>query len=223
MRWAITAWVLGACSFSGSSATPSDAPGQSDANTSAPDAPPVSNDGGPPDAIGIPDATLVDATPAYDRELCPPEYTFSITGYDTSYYRPILTLGTFATHHADCNDDTGLGWTHLVVPDANEAAAWGGTFASNQYFYIGAVQDPAATTLAGGWFQFDGGPITAPWSSSGLLQPNDDNFSENGRENLALSTSAGTLHDVRGLSTYFAVCECDGTPISPAIVAMLPL
>jgi hypothetical protein len=208
--------LAGACAFDGKGTA------TIDGDPAAPDAP-IDAPPGSPDAPvdGRADARLPDASPpdaAFSVEMCPADYLLTVGSSPGSRYRFIGTGTTFATHHADCNDDHN-GWTHLVaIDDAAEADAIG-LFNFTNYSYVGAVQQPGQTELDGNWFIFTGGPVTAPWADN---QPNDANNIEDGRESLMVIEGDGRLHDVRGLSDYEAVCECDGRPVDPTVATYIP-
>ncbi len=168
------------------------------------------------------DAPMLDAfvfTPA----LCPPGYDQTTAASAGSRYRVITGTASFATQHADCNNDS-VGWTHLAAYDTQAEATAVGAMVSTGFFYVGVVQAPNQTAVAAGWRLFTGPALTTAWSQGGsFAQPEDDeDYVEDGEESLVVSNTSGQLYDVSGTSAYRAVCECDGKPIDPAVAAMIP-
>ena len=208
MRVATIALVVAGCGFSGQGA-PTDAAMSGDGRRV--DSRPGDPDGPPP---------IIDA--AFDPALCPASYDRTVATSPGSRYRYIDVTETFATQHADCNDDHP-GWTHLVVFDDLTEGAAIGDFDTSFYKYIGAVQQPSAGAMDQGWFKFTGGAVATGWSGAGGGQPDDaDDGVEDGDENLAVGAYTGLMHDVSGNSEYRAVCECDGHAIDPTVAGFIP-
>ncbi|MBA3464811.1 MAG: C-type lectin domain-containing protein [Deltaproteobacteria bacterium] len=167
----------------------------------------------------------IDATPDAPLLACPIEYVVTVTG-SMSRYRISSTNGTFAQHHASCNDDL-VGATHLAVFDTLAeldqitALLVAVPQPSSGRFYIGAVQMMNQTTTGGGWLHFTGGAVpTTMWQSG---QPDDNSDSEADHDQqLAALESGQRLNDVSGELSYGAVCECDGKTIDPTVATHIP-
>ena len=206
MRWLATVVFVAGCSFSGS--------GAPDGTTSVDDA--AGGDDAPPPADAPIDARR------FSVDLCPASYDRTIPGHDGSRYRWLTSFETFATHHADCNDDLP-GWTHIVVIDDAVEADGIGEVNTTDYMFVGAVQAPSQGGVDQGWFLFTGAPPTTGWSPVNGGQPDDggDHFESN-EENLAMVASTGNMHDATGSNPHPSACECDGRPIDPTIATYLP-
>ena len=148
---------------------------------------------------------------------CPASYT-AVSGAP-SLYRWNTTSETFWTHNAGCDADLP-GATHLAVLDTRAEALALHVYSASLSpqpnlgrFYIGAVQDPSATSVSAGWIQFTGDPTPALlWAFLGAQEPCDgvDCNETNHDEQLAvLEPAADFIIDVRGSVFYGAVCECD--------------
>jgi hypothetical protein len=166
-----------------------------------------------------PDAP-VDAVP-FSPDLCPADYDRTIGSMPASRYRRINSNRPFAVHHADCSDDAP-GWTHLIALDTAEESQSAASWNPQAFKYVGVVQAPAQPAVDAGWYRFTGEPNTVPWSQA-LGQPDDDGDDvEDGEESLGVIQGFGNLADVGGTMAYYAICECDGRPIDPAVAAMIP-
>lgn len=221
MQRTVVLVFVASCGFSGKSA------GTSDATDTIIDA---SRDGGVDAAIDAMidapvdaaiDAPLPPDAFVFTPALCPVTYNLTTAAAPDSRYRVIGTAQPFATQHADCNDDT-LGWTHLVVFDSQtEATAVGGM--ANGFRYVGLVQAPNQATVGAAWYRLTGGVLVTAWSNNSPQQPEDgEDYAEGNEENLAVASGSGALYDVRGLSSYIAVCECDGAAIDATVATYLP-
>lgn len=183
---------------------------RADADPSTPDAPADAAVDAAPDAF------------VFMPSFCPVSYDQTSQASPGSRYRVITTSAPFAAQHADCADDHA-GWTHLVVFDSQAEAASIGGMVSSGFFYVGVVQAPDQAAVGAGWTKLTGGPIASGWSTANPTQPEDgDEYVENNEENLAVAGGNGRMYDVVGQSAYRAVCECDGVPLDPVVLAYLP-
>lgn len=223
MTWRTTLLLLGGCSFS----VPAGGGLPDDART----------DGKLVDAKAPPDAAvdamsdaMIDA-PIITPLTCPVGYIE--IGTSLTKYRPIYTLGSWWQHEASCETDTNDKTTHAAVIDslAEAQAIRAYLIAQNpvyKTFGVGAVQDPNATTVTGGWVDFRDRVLDpALWGSyAGIPQPDDASVggqasSENHEQNLAFLDleSTGTnpyLRDGNGNGgNYVFLCECDGLMVGP--------
>jgi hypothetical protein len=92
-------------------------------------------------------------------------------------------------------------------------------------FYVGAVQNPTATTMTGDWITFDGAPLL---QSAWYTPENEPDDGGDGVENqtsqlLIFDRVLPYLHDAAGISTYGVICECDGVPVHPTAASYLAL
>jgi hypothetical protein len=214
MTWRAALLFLGGCSFSvpgGGGVQPDDA---------NPDAPRVVD----ASADAAIDA-MIDA-PVISPLNCPVGY-IQIAGSLTKY-RPIYTLASYWQHEASCEADTADKKTHAAVIDSLAEAAAIRTYLLAQTpvyktFGVGAVQNPSATTVGGGWVDFRDRVLDpALWGSYAAVQQPDDGAvggaasPENHEQNLAFLDleSTGTnpyLRDGNGAgANYVFLCECDG-------------
>lgn len=168
---------------------------------------------------------MVDAPADAPNLVCPVEYTVTVTG-SMSKYRISSTNGTFAQHHASCNDDLA-GATHLAVFDSvGELDQITSLLTqvpqpSGGRFYVGAVQMMNQTTTGAGWLHFTGGAVPAMLWQGG--QPDDNGDSETDHDQqLAALDSGERMNDVSGGFSYGAVCECDGKMIDPTVATHIP-
>jgi hypothetical protein len=177
--------------------------------------------------FGIDSPVLGDASTDASADVaavsCPASYVTALAGLP-SRYRIIATHDIFRVQNAACSADMP-GSTHLVSLDsiieqgelANLLQQVG---SPSDRYYIGAVQQPAETSVAAGWFAFNGEPVLAgAWSGS---QPDDGDSVEDGAEQLAVVAIALGLQDDSGTTSLPAVCECDGRPIDPTVASFLP-
>ena len=167
-----------------------------------------------------PDATPPPPDAGFSPALCPGAYNIELPAVAGSRYRYISSALPFAAHHADCNNDL-TGWTHLVALDTIAEAQAMGDINPTNYSYVGAAQAPGESQTDTGWRLFTGGDVTTGWSPMST-QPDDDEGIEDGEESLAIVAGTGNMHDVAGLSSYQAICECDGLPIDPVVATYIP-
>jgi len=177
-----------------------------------------------PDAGGPVDAPTDLAIDSFVPPVCPPAYTLTI---GSSKYAVTATNRMAWTQSDLCNGDLP-GSTHLASLDTvGEAMQLRAqllvqpTQPVGSRYFVGAVQDPLATTVGAGWVTFAGQPVDlALWSNFGVngVEPDDNgNLVEDREEQLAvidLTVTSGYLVDLSGLGNSGAVCECDGIPIA---------
>jgi hypothetical protein len=176
-----------------------------------------------PDAAE-PDAAVPDAMRAFDPALdCPDTYTVQLAStMATSRYRVIGDLQSFWDHNAACNSHRP-GVTHAAVlgtmQEAMQLKAHLDNTSVYDRFYIGGVQDPAATDANEGWLGFDGmGLLPTAWHTP-EGEPNDNNGlgNELHREQLLVfDRDDPYFHDAGGALLNGVVCECDGQPVAAA-------
>ena len=203
MRRVWAALVLGACSFSHGS-SPSD--GATDPRADAAADGDVRADAAPGDA------------PPFDAALCPASYADTLAA-SKSRYRIDQTLMTAWPLLEACKQDH-LGWTHAVVFDSmaelTELDILLDSRATTSRFWIGGVQNPAATTTNAGWIGFGGAPLLASAWHTPENEPDDLDGTENGGQQLLiLDRMLQYFHDATGPGPYGVICECDGVPVHP--------
>lgn len=146
---------------------------------------------------------------------CPATYTVQIALTSaTSRYRLITTADTYY-HHADACESDSNGLTHLVVaPNLTELTQLEAVSSTLGDFYIGAIQDPSASSVSAGWIWVTGTGMTGPWRA-GYPNDNGDN-SETDREAQTVVYLAGfnAPIDNAGTTLNAAICECDGMQVT---------
>ena len=166
------------------------------------------------------DAAIDSPPPPFDPMTCPLQYARSLPSTQaTARYRLITAQATFWVHEAECNGDMP-GATHLVMPKTTlmetELSQWIDPLANTgATFYVGAVQDPAATMPAEGFIFLDNTPVPAAVWIFG--EPDDEDNVENQGYSLAFYDKTPQLRrmfDSSGNVVRGAICECDGVPIS---------
>lgn len=174
-------------------------------------------------ALGTLAACRINFDPVVD-ERCPASYSVSAPS-SFSRYRIQSNVGTFAQSHASCLADAP-GATHLAVFDSEqEMLDIGARLVSiapqpeRGRFYVGVVQPLGQMAVDANWLQFDGTPVDPVLWNNGEPQDLDD--VEDEVEQVAVINATSHLLDVSGKIVYGAVCECDGEPLAPSVVAAL--
>ncbi|MEO8703007.1 MAG: C-type lectin domain-containing protein [Kofleriaceae bacterium] len=144
--------------------------------------------------------------------VCPPRFDRTLAGSPSHYYLEPVETRWRAAEQA-CEAMSG----HLFVPDDDLEADAMRALLSDDDFWVGLVQKPAATASAE-WFTITGAAmVTTRWDST---KP-DDGGQENGEEQVAVLDDSG-LDDKRDNESHRSICECDGKPIDTTLVALIP-
>jgi len=204
VRWWPVLAVVAGCSFHFNSA------GTAPTDTSRPDDAPSD---ARIDADAAPDA-------GFDPATCPASYTTTVTATPGSRYRVIATAQDWGSQRADCEDDLA-GATHLVVFDSDAEAQQIAAAVGAINYHVGAVQPAGESGVAVGWVWLTGAPVPSGLWQAG--QPNDnDGIEDDEQDRTSVYASVGyALQDVDAPFSTQAVCECDGHPVAPAVLAIL--
>jgi hypothetical protein len=172
------------------------------------------------DAANGGDAAPLDSgfDPATD---CPGTYNVMLAATAAiSRYRIVTTLDVYWPHDALCRADRP-GATHPVSLQTQQEIVdltlYLDTTQTLDRYYVGGVQQPDATTPAGGWVAFDGTDhVQTAWHTP-ENEPDDggDTIENQGQQLMILDRLLEYLHDATGVSAYGVVCECDGIPVHP--------
>lgn len=162
-------------------------------------------------------AMRIDAAAQFDVTRCPTGYV-AVGSAPGSRYRVITTTRNFWDHHGDCVDDgSAPELTHLVVL-GSQAEADAIADLVDARFYVGATQDPGQTLKSANWRMFDGNLVAIAWAvQDSPSEPSDSDGVENGEEQIAIADADALLSDAGGLTSYRAICECDGVPIHASV------
>jgi len=201
---AVCVLALSACGFEHGALGPADGGGGDD-------------DGGPTSDGRKTDAAT-DAPRTFDKTRCPSGY-LDVAGAAGSRYRVITTVHNFWDQHDDCNNDgTAPEITHLVTLGSQAEANVMAGIAGGR-FYIGASQDPNQTVKSANWHLFDGNDLASAWAVNDTpSEPSDADGTENGQEQVAVVDTNTLMSDAGGLTSYRAICECDGIAIAPNVI-----
>jgi hypothetical protein len=184
------------------------------------------------------DAALVDAVDAsgdartdartFDPATdCPKSYALSLPSSPTRY-RVVQTPSPPWPHFAVCDADLQNA-THAVVlgsmQEITELDAALDAMNTVARFYVGGVQSPTATTMAGDWIAFDGAPLLQTAWHTNENEPDDggDGSENQTSQLLIIDRNLAYLHDAAGLSSYGVICECDGVPVHPTAASYVAL
>jgi hypothetical protein len=156
------------------------------------------------------------ADAAFDPADCPTTYK-TVMGA-AHRYRVHMVDGSYDESSIACLDD--LLRTHLAVLDAPLEPTALRNFVETEagaedYFWLGARQDPTAGGVDVGWTWVTGGPIErTAWA---MNEPNDgtDKLETHEEDFARFSIFESKLIDGPGDQMYYALCECDGVPAIP--------
>jgi hypothetical protein len=157
----------------------------------------------------------IDTPPGtFDVTTCPASYSIVLPSTSLiSRYRAASQQFGWKTQSTGCSADL-MNATHLAMPEtAQEAMELTQALSGmTTLYYVGAVQNPAATVLGDGWIFLDDTPVPAAVWEVG--DPDDEDNVENAAENFAmLARQVQRLNDDAGTNARAAICECDGKPI----------
>jgi hypothetical protein len=165
---------------------------------------------------------LVDAgldSGMFDVLKCPASYSITLPSTSlTSRYRVVQASFTWKQQDVGCKADHASA-THLALPQTPQeiielAQALGSQ--PSTLFYVGVVQNPAATMVGDGWILLDDTTLDAAGWEAG--DPHDVDDVEDRMEQYAmLNRTPQRLNDDTGTGTRAAVCECDGTSMGSLV------
>jgi len=152
----------------------------------------------------------------FDYAQCPASYNVQLFG--PTRYR-LIPEGNSAWQQSDtCMVDLP-GATHLVVletmPEVMAVSIFvdtSPTIIAGNAVWVGGVQQRTEQLPDFGWLAFDGAPLIAAWAAG---EPNDGGSElDHSEQFVVLERTRRYLADRAGITSFGALCECDGKPVA---------